>query len=106
MPTSIISLLTPIIARSSAPNVPAWIVVLGSTAPARSTSWFIGRSSRLGVVTRAAGEGPRSAGIDGQCESAHEADSRRDESVRGSKEAGAGRPPQDLRGQAQQLRAF
>src|SRR5438094_728153 len=32
------------------------------------------RNSRCGVVTRAAGEGPRNAGIDGKCESSHEAD--------------------------------
>ena len=44
-----------------------------------------------GVVTRAAGEGPRDAGIDGQCESAHEADSCGNESVRRSKEAEARR---------------
>src|SRR5947207_11580134 len=48
-----------------------------------------GSSSRRGAVTRAAGEGPRNAGIDGQCESAHEADSRRNDSVRRSKEAEA-----------------
>src|SRR5438105_1430023 len=33
-------------------------------------------NSRLGIVTRAAGEGPRGTGIDGQCESAHESDNR------------------------------
>ena len=43
--------------------------------------------SRRGVVTRAAGEGPRDAGIDGQCESAHEADSGCNDSRRTSKEA-------------------
>src|SRR5882757_7569844 len=32
-----------------------------------------GSNSRRGIVTRAAGEGPRDAGIDGQCESSHEA---------------------------------
>ena len=36
---------------------------------------------------RAAGEGPREAGIDGQCESAREADTLRDNSFRRSKEA-------------------
>src|SRR5438046_8198010 len=46
-----------------------------------------GEHSRLGVVTRAAGEGPRAAGIDGQCESAHEADSGCNDSRRTSKEA-------------------
>src|SRR5439155_24334648 len=45
-----------------------------------------GRNSRRGVVTRAAGEGPRDAGIDGQCESAHEADSYCNDSRRRSKE--------------------
>src|SRR5213595_2023398 len=31
-----------------------------------------GSNSRCGIVTRAAGEGPRYAGIDGQCESRRE----------------------------------
>ena len=48
-------------------------------------------NSRRGAVTRAAGEGPRNAGIDGKCESAHEADSRCNESVYRSKEAEARR---------------
>src|SRR5207249_8342055 len=48
-----------------------------------------GRNSRRGVVTRAAGEGPRGAGIDGHCESAHEADARCNDSPRRSKEAEA-----------------
>jgi hypothetical protein len=34
-----------------------------------------GEQAFLGTVTRAAGEGPREAGIDGDCESSHEADS-------------------------------
>src|SRR5437868_5141141 len=38
-----------------------------------------GSSSRRRIVTRAAGGGPRDAGIDGQCESSHEADSRRND---------------------------
>src|SRR5947207_12834896 len=58
-----------------------------------------GEHSRLGVVTRAAGEGPRDAGIDGQCESAHEADSGCNDSRRTSKEAeptgAAGEGPRD-----------
>src|SRR5207248_2685506 len=48
-----------------------------------------GSNSRRGVVTRAAGEGPRGAGIDGHCESAHEADFRCDDSRFRSKEAEA-----------------
>src|SRR5947207_15755450 len=50
-----------------------------------------GSNSRRGIVTRAAGEGPRDAGIDGQCESAHEADPRCNDSRRRSKEAEARR---------------
>src|SRR5216110_1111934 len=48
-----------------------------------------GCNSRGGTVTRAAGEGPREAGIDGQCESAREADSRCNDSRRRCKEASA-----------------
>src|SRR5437016_3055081 len=48
-----------------------------------------GCNSRRGIVTRAAGEGPRGAGIDGQCESSREADSRRNDSHDESKEAEA-----------------
>jgi len=40
-------------------------------------------------VTRAAGEGPRAAGIDGHCESAWEADSCRGDSVCSTNEAEA-----------------
>ena len=50
-----------------------------------------GEQASRGVVTRAAGEGPREAGIDGDCESSHEADSRRGDSRLGSKEAEARR---------------
>src|SRR6266513_1124714 len=50
-----------------------------------------GSNSRRGAVTRAAGEGPRKAGIDGQCESSHEADCCCNDSRRRSKEAGAPR---------------
>ena len=48
-----------------------------------------GSRSRRGTVTRAAGEGPRDAGIDGQCESSHEADPRCNDSLRSYKEAEA-----------------
>jgi hypothetical protein len=40
-------------------------------------------------MTRTAGEGPRDAGIDGQCESSYEADSRCNDSRRLYKEAEA-----------------
>ena len=50
-----------------------------------------GEQASRGVVTRAAGEGPREAGIDGDCESSHEADSRRNDSLGTSKEADARR---------------
>src|SRR3954469_25033134 len=48
-------------------------------------------NSRLGTVTRAAGERPRAAGIDGQSESLREADSRREDSPGRSNEAEARR---------------
>src|SRR5437867_7757200 len=44
-------------------------------------------SPTLAAVTRAAGEGPREAGIDGQCESAHEADCCCSDSLQIAKEA-------------------
>jgi len=44
---------------------------------------------RLRLVTRAPGEGPRVAGIDGKCESSHEADTYRSDSVCSSNEAEA-----------------
>ena len=50
-----------------------------------------GRSQSLGAATRAAGEGPRAAGIDGQCESAPEADAQRADSVQWANEAEARR---------------
>ena len=59
-----------------------------------------GEQASLGVVTRAAGEGPREAGIDGNCESSHEADTRRCNPRLGAKEAEARReadPPMAIR---------
>src|SRR5438105_3278673 len=50
-----------------------------------------GRNSYRGAVTRAAGEGPRDAGIDGQCESSHEVEACRNDSRRRSREAEARR---------------
>src|SRR4051794_18244109 len=50
-----------------------------------------GSNSRLGAVTRAADEGPRVAGIGGECKSSREADTHGDESRRGSNEAEARR---------------
>src|SRR5436190_13622894 len=52
-----------------------------------------GSNSHRGIVTRAAGEGPRFAGIDGKCESSYEADSRRNDSRRRPNEAEALRRP-------------
>src|SRR6266550_5431772 len=46
---------------------------------------------RLGTMARAAGEGPREAGIDGNCESSYEADSGCDDLRQRSKEADARR---------------
>src|SRR5437879_4891822 len=42
---------------------------------ARSIKTSLHQSGKKTTVTRAACEGPRDAGIDGQCESSHEADS-------------------------------
>ena len=50
----------------------------------------------LAAVTRAAGEGPHVVGIDGQCESSHEADCCGNDSSRKPKEAevAAALPPE------------
>src|SRR5438105_2705505 len=55
--------------------------------PAPVTLIFV-RSSR-GIGTRAAGEGPRETGIDGQCESAHEAEPCCSDCLRRSKDDAA-----------------
>src|SRR5947207_2869437 len=72
-------LATILVARPRRPRAPL------RTAPRPQR----GSNSRLGAVTRAAGGWPRGAGIDGKCESSHEADCCCNDSHPSSKEAEA-----------------